>query len=113
MRHQDQCVRHESISLTYLSFTKRALRLARCRNAALVFEFMYRIISLGRAYFGKLDEESVKDNFVLIYELLDGACIRQAEQEEAYGVCIRNHGLRISAELGDGYTKNVYHNRKR
>ncbi|CAD6583265.1 MAG: hypothetical protein CYPHOPRED_002276 [Cyphobasidiales sp. Tagirdzhanova-0007] len=40
-------------------------------NAALVFEFMYRIISLGRAYFGKLDEESVKDNFVLIYELLD------------------------------------------
>ena len=42
------------------------------RNAALVFEFMYKIISLGRAYFGKLDEESVKENFVLIYELLDG-----------------------------------------
>lgn len=33
---------------------------------------MYKIISLGRAYFGKLDEESVKENFVLIYELLDG-----------------------------------------
>ena len=42
-------------------------------NAALVFEFCYRVINIGRSYFGKLDEESVKNNFVLIYELLDGA----------------------------------------
>lgn len=63
-------------------------------NAALVFEFAYRFINLGRSYFGKLDEEAVKNNFVcvvslaaslldrvthpsvpcrLIYELLDGA----------------------------------------
>lgn len=40
-------------------------------NAALIFEFMYKFISLGKSYFGKLDEESVKNNFVLIYELLD------------------------------------------
>ncbi|GAA5985166.1 hypothetical protein JCM11641_005472 [Rhodosporidiobolus odoratus] len=40
-------------------------------NAALVFEFTYRFINLGRSYFGKLDEESVKNNFVLVYELLD------------------------------------------
>ena len=33
-------------------------------NAALVFEFAYRFINLGRSYFGKLDEESVKNNFV-------------------------------------------------
>ena len=44
-------------------------------NAALVFEFIYRVISIGRSYFGKLDEEAVKNNFVLIYELLDGACV--------------------------------------
>ena len=43
-------------------------------SAALVFEFCYRVISIGRSYFGKLDEESVKNNFVLIYELLDGMC---------------------------------------
>lgn len=42
-------------------------------NAALVFEFCYKVINIGRSYFGKLDEESVKNNFVLIYELLDGA----------------------------------------
>ena len=41
-------------------------------NAAIVFEFLYRFISLGKGYFGKFDEEAVKNNFVLIYELLDG-----------------------------------------
>ncbi|KAF9585617.1 hypothetical protein BGW38_001526 [Lunasporangiospora selenospora] len=40
-------------------------------NAALVFEFCYRVINIGRSYFGKLDEDAVKANFVLIYELLD------------------------------------------
>lgn len=42
-------------------------------NAALVFEFIYRFVSIGKSYFGKLDEEAVKNNFVLIYELIDGA----------------------------------------
>lgn len=46
-------------------------------NAALVFELCYRMISIGRSYFGKLDEEAVKNNFVLIYELLDGKASRQ------------------------------------
>ena len=41
-------------------------------NAALVFEFCYRFISIAKSYFGKVDEESVKNNFVLIYELIDG-----------------------------------------
>lgn len=41
-------------------------------NAALIFEFCYRVINIGRSYFGKFDEEAVKANFVLIYELLDG-----------------------------------------
>ncbi|KAG2176958.1 hypothetical protein INT43_007612 [Umbelopsis isabellina] len=40
-------------------------------NAALVFEFCNRVINIGKAYFGKFDEEAVKNNFVVIYELLD------------------------------------------
>jgi AP-2 complex subunit mu-1 len=44
-------------------------------NAALVFEFCYRFTSIAKSYFGKLDEEAVKNNFVLIYELIDGASI--------------------------------------
>ena len=41
-------------------------------NAALIFEFLYRFASLGKSYFGRFDEDAVKNNFVLIYELLDG-----------------------------------------
>lgn len=40
-------------------------------NAALTFEFLYKLTGLGKSYFGKFDEEAVKNNFVLIYELLD------------------------------------------
>ncbi|KXS14486.1 AP-2 complex subunit MU [Gonapodya prolifera JEL478] len=40
-------------------------------NAALVFEYLYRFVTLCRQYFGLLDDSTVKANFVLIYELLD------------------------------------------
>ncbi|ETN70200.1 adaptor complexe medium subunit family protein, partial [Necator americanus] len=41
-------------------------------NAAMVFEFLNRFADTMQSYFGKLNEENVKNNFVLIYELLDG-----------------------------------------
>lgn len=41
-------------------------------NAALVFEFLYKTVEVMVNYFGKVTEENVKNNFVLIYELLDG-----------------------------------------
>lgn len=56
-------VRHENIYLVAITRSNA--------NAALVFEFLYRLRSLGTSYFGKFDEEAVKNNFVLIYELLD------------------------------------------
>ena len=40
-------------------------------NAAMVFEFLNRMIDIMQSYFGKISEETVKNNFVLIYELLD------------------------------------------
>lgn len=57
-------VKHENIYLVAITKSNA--------NAALVFEFLYRLIQLGRGYFGKFDEEAVKNNFVLVYELLDG-----------------------------------------
>ncbi|KAJ5353888.1 Clathrin adaptor mu subunit C-terminal [Penicillium brevicompactum] len=56
-------VKHENIYLVAVTKSNA--------NAALVFEFLYRLIMLGKSYFGKFDEEAVKNNFVLIYELLD------------------------------------------
>ena len=41
-------------------------------NAALVFEFLNKLIGVLESYFTSITEESVKNNFVLIYELLDG-----------------------------------------
>jgi hypothetical protein len=56
-------VKHENIYLVAVTKSNA--------NAALVFEFLYRLVGLGKAYFGKFDEEAVKNNFVLVYELLD------------------------------------------
>lgn len=56
-------VRHENIYIVAVTKSNA--------NAAVVFELCYRVAGIGRSYFGKLDEESVKNNFVLIYELLD------------------------------------------
>jgi AP-2 complex subunit mu-1 len=57
-------VRHQNLYLTAVTKTNA--------NAAIVFELLYRIINLAKSYFGKVDEEAVKNNFVMIYELLDG-----------------------------------------
>lgn len=40
-------------------------------NVALVFVFIYKIINIFIEYFKDLEEESIRDNFVIIYELLD------------------------------------------
>lgn len=40
-------------------------------NAAMVFEFLLKMCNIMTGYFGKITEESIKNNFVLIYELLD------------------------------------------
>ena len=41
-------------------------------NAAMVFEFLIKMVNIMQSYFGKVSEENIKNNFVLIYELLDG-----------------------------------------
>lgn len=40
-------------------------------NASLVFEFLYKIIFLHKGYFKIFNEESIRSNYTLIYELLD------------------------------------------
>ena len=32
-------------------------------------------INICKSYFGKIDEESIKNNFTMVYELIDGACL--------------------------------------
>lgn len=40
-------------------------------NAMLIATFLYRLTEVLRDYFKELEEESIKDNFVITYELLD------------------------------------------
>jgi len=40
-------------------------------NAAMILSFLYRIIEVFRDYLKVVEEETVRDNFVIIYELLD------------------------------------------
>jgi len=40
-------------------------------QAALAFQFLHDVVKLLKSYFGDFTEDSVRNNFVLIYELLD------------------------------------------
>ncbi|SOV81059.1 AP-1 complex subunit mu-1 [Plasmodium sp. gorilla clade G3] len=40
-------------------------------NATLIIAFLYKLIQVLKDYFKVLEEESIKDNFVITYELLD------------------------------------------
>ena len=40
-------------------------------NVALVLTFLYRMQEVICSYFGELEDELLRDNFVITYELLD------------------------------------------
>ena len=40
-------------------------------NVMAILVFLERLVEIMREYFGSLEEESIRDNFVLVYELLD------------------------------------------
>ncbi|KAI8618902.1 Mu homology domain-containing protein [Chytriomyces sp. MP71] len=40
-------------------------------NAATILVFLYKLCEVFKEYFKELEEESIRDNFVIIYELLD------------------------------------------
>lgn len=57
-------------------------------NAAMVFEFLYKMCDVMTAYFGKISEENIKNNFVLIYELLDGTMTPFSIQQNYLSIII-------------------------
>lgn len=40
-------------------------------NAMIILNFLYRLVEVFQNYFNELNEESIRDNFVITYELLD------------------------------------------
>jgi AP-1 complex subunit mu len=48
-----------------------ALTCTAAANAMTIFLFLYKLVAVFQEYFKNLEEESIRDNFVIIYELLD------------------------------------------
>lgn len=45
-------------------------------DASMVFEVLYCVVDIFRSYFdGNFDEDSIRNHFVLTYELLDGTLL--------------------------------------
>lgn len=40
-------------------------------NITLILVFLNKLVNVFKDYFGELEEESIRDNFVVVYELLD------------------------------------------
>ena len=40
-------------------------------NAAMTFTFLHKLVEVMTEYFEEIEEESIRDNFVIIFELLD------------------------------------------
>lgn len=62
-KHQYLYIRHNNLYL--LALTKRNT------NAAEILLFLHKVVEVFTEYFKALEEESIRDNFVIIYELLD------------------------------------------
>lgn len=56
---------HKHEDLTFVAISKNN------NNAVLVFTFIYTLVDTLEKFFGNVEEESIRDNFVIIYELLD------------------------------------------
>jgi len=63
----------EGITFVYVKCNNLLLLAVTKRNSniALILTFMSRLQSVFKDYFGELEEESIRDNFVVVYELLD------------------------------------------
>lgn len=66
---------HEGVSYTYLQYSNLYLLIASKTNAncAALLGFLHKLKEVFIHYFNELEEESLRDNFVIAYELLDEA----------------------------------------
>lgn len=46
-------------------------------NVASVLVFLHRLVDVFKHYFQQFEEESLRDNFVIVYELLDEVSVRR------------------------------------
>eukprot|EP00299_Pterocystis_sp_00344_P011205 c5182_g1_i1.p1 GENE.c5182_g1_i1~~c5182_g1_i1.p1 ORF type:complete len:453 (-),score=107.96 c5182_g1_i1:121-1404(-) len=63
----------DDVTFVYVKYNNLYLMATTKRNAniTMMFTFLYHVIATLKDYFKELEEESIRDNFVITYELLD------------------------------------------
>lgn len=63
----------QGVSFAYVQYSNLyIMAVTRCNsNAAAALLFLHKVVDIFRHYFAELEEESLRDNFVIAYELLD------------------------------------------
>eukprot|EP00501_MAST-03F_sp_TOSAG23-6_P001342 GSMAST32.ASY1.ANO1.1391.1 assembled CDS len=63
----------DGITYVYIKFNNLLLLAVTKRNAnvTIILLFLNRLVNVFKEYFGDIHEESIRDNFVIIYELFD------------------------------------------
>ena len=72
-------------------------------NAAMCFHFIRDMVQLMRGYFGAFNEDAIRNNFVLVYELLDEIMdfgFPQVLNERVLKTYITQQGTRVDAGAG-------------
>jgi AP-1 complex subunit mu len=66
-------IQHGNVTFTFIKCNNLYLVSVTKKNAnvAMVFQFLHKVVQVFSEYFKELEEESIRDNFVIIYELLD------------------------------------------
>lgn len=66
-------IQHGNTTFIFIKYNSLYLVATSKKNAnvTMVFSFLHKLVQVFIEYFKELEEESIRDNFVLIYELLD------------------------------------------
>merc|ERR1719460_1641222 len=66
------CVEHGT-TYVYIKYNNLYIMAVTQRNsnAAMILLFLYRLVEVLKDYFRELEEESIRENFVITYELMD------------------------------------------
>lgn len=64
---------HNKVTFVYIKHNNVYIVATTIKNAnvALIFSFLHKLVEVFVEYFKEMEEESIRDNFVIIYELLD------------------------------------------
>eukprot|EP00039_Didymoeca_costata_P019239 m.336758 g.336758 ORF g.336758 m.336758 type:complete len:427 (+) comp17953_c0_seq1:126-1406(+) len=71
--HESPIIATGGVTFAYVKYMNLYLVAASKHNAnmMMIFVFLHKVIEVFKTYFRELEEESIRDNFIIIYELLD------------------------------------------